>query len=68
MSSDERFEIEWRKSPMTERQKGYIEEMREMSEFPLPEFSGSTKGEAADYIDRYIKMAHESSWGIENGY
>ena len=50
----------WRDEPTTEKQRKLIEEMHEFSEFPLPLFTGKTKGEAADYIDKYIKKAHEA--------
>lgn len=53
---------------ITDKQKQYIQEMHEFSEYPLPAFVGTTKEEAAEYIDRYSKLAHESTWGIENGY
>ena len=53
---------------ITDKQKQYIQEMHEFSEYPLPTFVGTTKEEAAEYIDRYSKLAHESTWGIENGY
>ena len=59
---------DWRKDEITEKQKSYIAEMQEFSEYPLPAFTGTTKGEAADYINKYTKLAHESSWGIEHGY
>ena len=49
----------WRADPITEKQKAYILEMQEFSEFPLPLFTGKTKGEAANYINKYIKIAHE---------
>lgn len=49
----------WRDEPATEKQKNLIAEMHEFSLFPLPLFTGKTKGEAADYIDKYIKLAHE---------
>ena len=48
----------WRNDPITEKQKQYIAEMQEFSEFPLPPFTGTTKGEASDYINKYIKQAH----------
>lgn len=50
---------DWRSDPATEKQIAYIEEMQEFSEIPLPIFTGKTKGDAADYIDKYIKIAHE---------
>ena len=59
---------DWRKDEITEKQKSYIADMQEFSEYPLPVFNGTTKGEAADYINKYTKLAHESSWGIEHGY
>lgn len=49
----------WRNDPITKKQKIYIEEMQEFSEFPLPAFAGKTKGEASDYINKYVKIAHE---------
>ena len=58
----------WRDEEITENQKRYIEEMNEFSEYPLPVFKGTTKGEASDYIDKWSKLAHESSWAIEHGY
>ena len=42
--------------------------MNEYSEYPLPPFIGTTRGQASDYINKYSKMAHESIWGIRNGY
>jgi hypothetical protein len=45
-----------------------IEEMQEYSDFPLPSFKGTTRGEAHEWIQRNWKAAHESSWAIENGY
>lgn len=58
----------WMNEPATEKQLAYILEMQEFSEFPLPKFEGKTKGEAAEYIDKHIKEAHTSTWGIEHGY
>lgn len=58
----------WRNDKVTEKQLEYILEMREHSEYSLPEFTGTTKGEAADYINRWTKLAHESRWAIEHGY
>ena len=48
----------WRNDLPTEEQIVYIKEMQEFSEFPLPKFEGKTKGEASDYIDKWIKTAH----------
>lgn len=52
---------DWRSDPATEKQKAYIEEMQEFSDFPIPSFTGSTKGEASDYIERWSKTAHEAA-------
>lgn len=59
---------DWRSEKATEKQLKYIAEMREMSEIDLPEFEGETKGEAADYIDKFWKFAHEDwGWGASYG-
>lgn len=52
--------IKWRNDPITEKQRRYIEEMQEFSDFPIPKFIGTTKGEAHDYIERWSKRAHEA--------
>lgn len=49
----------WRDDPITDRQKQCIEDMQEFSCYPIPRFTGMTKGEAADYINEYGKLAHE---------
>jgi len=49
----------WRDDPITEKQKALIEDMMEFSTYPLPRFTGSTKGEASDYIDKYGRLAHQ---------
>ena len=59
---------DWRNDSVTEKQLAYIDEMNEFSPYPLPEFKGKTKGEAADYINKYSKLAHENEWAIKNGY
>ena len=59
---------DWRSDPVTQNQLNLIKEMWEFSPYPLPEFEGTTKGEAKDYISKYWQMAHESTWGMENGY
>lgn len=48
----------WRNDQPTEKQMKLIFEMHEMADHPLPRFEGKTKGEASDYIDKYIKDAH----------
>ena len=32
--------------------------MQEVSYYPLPKFTGTTKGEASDYIEKYRELAH----------
>ena len=49
----------WRMLPPTPKQLALIAEMQEFSEYPLPFFEGKTRGEASDYIDKWIKTAHE---------
>ena len=58
----------WKDEPATEKQLAYIAEMQELSTYPLPKFTGATKGEAAAYIDAHTKLAHTSSWSEEHGY
>lgn len=49
----------WPEDRVTEKQLAYIEELQEFSEYPLPPFTGETKQEAKEYIDKYWKLAHE---------
>lgn len=60
--------MSWKDEPYTEKQRCYIEDIYDYSEYQPPMFTGTTKGEAAEYIDKYGKLAHESLWAIENGY
>jgi len=53
---------------ITYKQKEYIKELQEMSIYSLPTFTGTTKKEASEYIQRYEKMAYESAWAITKGY
>jgi len=53
---------------ITDKQRKYIQEMQEFSGYPLPRFDGTTREEASEYIDKWSKLAHESTWGIEHGY
>lgn len=60
----------WRNDPITEKQQQLIDDMQEFSEYPLPKFSGTTKGEACDYIDKWIGKSHETvlyCWDISQG-
>ena len=60
--------MDWRSKEPTEKQLAYIEEMRDFCPYNLPPFTGTTRGEASDYIDNYRKFAYESEWAIEHGY
>jgi len=51
---------DWRNDPVTEKQLAYIQEMQGFSDFPIPRFTGTTKGEASDYIDRWSMRVHEA--------
>lgn len=51
---------DWKHQPATEKQLAYIAEMQEFSDFPLPPFTGTTKGEACLYIDKWSGTAHEA--------
>ena len=44
----------WTNEPATDKQLAYIEAMREYSPHHIPKFDGTTKGEAARYIDKYV--------------
>ena len=60
--------ISWRDKEPSEKQLNLIAEMQEFSEYPLPDFKGTTRGEAHDWIESNWKLAHESIWAIEHGY
>ena len=52
---------DWRSDPVTERQKELIAEIEEnsrMNDAFIPEFKGTTKGEACDYISEYLHASH----------
>lgn len=51
--------MNWRDKEPTISQIACIMEMQEFSIYPLPVFEGKTRGEAADYIDKWGKLAHE---------
>ena len=60
----------WRNDPVTDKQRELIHDMRTHSDWPLPAFTGTTKGEASDYIDRWIAKAHETildCWDVTQG-
>ena len=58
----------WREQPITKKQKEYIIDMQEFSYYPLPKFTGTTKGEASDYIEKYRELAHENVNSPTFGY
>lgn len=51
----------WRREPVTERQADFIQFMEEYRFDVFPAFTGSTKGEATDYITRYRKSAYANA-------
>lgn len=58
----------WRNLPITEKQREFI---KTMQEFVDECFTGTTRGEAADYINRNIelfKLYSADSWCLEHGY
>ena len=62
--------VSWRDDPVTEKQLEMIKNMHEFSDWPLPKFTGKTKGEAADYIDTWIAKANSSildCWDVTQG-
>lgn len=60
----------WRDDPATEKQKIEILYMWEFSAYPLPDLNLETltKGEAADYINKYHRLAHEDVNSPKFGY
>lgn len=62
--------MSWRDDPITDKQLELIRNMDDFSEWPLPPFTGTTKGEASDYIDKWIGKAHETildCWDVSQG-
>ena len=56
---------------MTEKQRDFIEDMQSFTIVPPKEdFTGTTKGEASDYISKWIDKVEwmPSSWALEHGY
>ena len=51
--------FDWRNKPITDKQKKLICEMNEFSEFPIPKFTGSNRGDASDYINKYLSKSKE---------
>lgn len=59
---------DWKNQPATEKQLEYIRYIQEFAIYPLPKFTGTTKGEAALYIDTHWKSAYKDNWATEHGY
>lgn len=60
----------WRDDPATEKQKVAILDMWEFSPYPLPDLNLKTltKGKAADYLNKYLPLAHENVNSPTFGY
>lgn len=46
------FVNNWKDEPATKTQLDYIKHIWQESDVPLPPFTGKTKGEAAEWIDK----------------
>ena len=60
--------MNWRDKPITDKQRECIESMQEFSPYDLPAFTGTTRGEASDYIDKWGKLGHEDVNSPTFGY
>lgn len=58
----------WRADPPTEKQMACIREIQEFSWYGPPPFTGTTKGEASDYIEEHGKLAYEDVGSPFFGY
>lgn len=58
----------WRDKEPTEYQLEYIEAILEFCEYQVPAFTGTTRGEASDYIAKYGKIAQEDVNSPTFGY
>ena len=52
----------------TQKQLDYIADMQEFSSYSLPKFTGTTKKEANEYIDKWRELAHEDTSSPMFGY
>lgn len=59
---------DWRNDKPTEKQIDCINAMMEFSCYSIPRFTGTTKGEACDYISKWGKLAHENVNSPKFGY
>lgn len=60
---------DWRDKPITDKQKEFIRTIEEYCAYFPPKFTGTTRGEASDYIDRWGKLTTlEDPNGFGFGY
>lgn len=60
--------MSWRDKEPTKKQLEEIAYIQEFSAYNPPLFTGKTRGEASDYIDKYGRLAHEDVNGKTFGY
>ena len=60
--------MNWRDKEPTEKQLQFIADIQEFSPYSSPLFTGKTRGEASDYIDKYGKDAHDDPNSKTYGY
>ena len=59
----------WRNKSITDKQKEFIRTIEEYCAYSPPKFTGTTRGEASDYIDKWGKLtAFEDPNGFGFGY
>lgn len=58
---------DWKDKEITEKQRACIADMQEFSMYPLPKFTGTTRGEANEYIAKWASLAFDNvnspTWG-----
>lgn len=57
----------WKNDPITEKQNQMIARIEEdamMNNAFIPPFDGKTKGDACDYINKYIHASHISAFNL----
>lgn len=52
--------ISWKEDSVTQSQLRLIRRIVDESNFPLPQFDGKTKGQAAQWIEKYKDVARRS--------
>lgn len=58
----------WRDKQITDKQRELIKTIEEFSPYNPPRFTGTTRGEASDYIDKHAKLAFEDVNSKTYGY